>query len=91
MMQRALIHVDGPDGCGKTAFVEALLTAGDAPMIVGRCTRDASVRRIRESSPRHHAELRRYLRAGAWAAAVFTVPREDGNPVDFYESRLTLE
>jgi hypothetical protein len=91
MIQRALIHVQGPDGCGKTAFVEALLAAGDAPMIVGRCTRDDSVRRIRESSPRRDPELQRYRRAGAGAAAVLRFPSDNANLVDFYESRLMLE
>ena len=47
---------------------------GDAPFVVGRCTRDDSVRRIRESSPRNDPELQRYRRAGAWAAAVREVP-----------------
>jgi hypothetical protein len=91
VIQRAFIHVAGPIGCGKTTFVEALLAAGDSPMVVGRCTRDDSVRRIWESSPRRHPELQRYRRAGAWAAAVFTFPRNDANLVDFYESRLMLE
>ncbi len=44
--------------CGKTAFVEALLAAGDAPMIVGRCTPDGSVRRIPESSLRRDPEVK---------------------------------
>jgi len=91
MIPRAFIHVEGPDGCGKTTFVEALLAAADAPMIVGRCTRDDSLRRIRESSPRGDPELRRYLRAGAGAATVFAFPRQDANPVNFYDSRLMLE
>lgn len=91
MIQRAFIHVAGPTGCGKTTFVEALLAAGESPMVVGRCTRDDSVRRMRESSPPRHPELQRYRRAGAWAAAVFTFTRDDANLVDFYESRLMLE
>ena len=91
MIQRAFIHVAGPAGVGKTTFVEALLMAGDSPMVVGRCTRDDSVRRMRESSPRSHPEIQRYRRAGAWAAAVFTFPRDAANLVDFYESGLMLE
>ena len=91
MIQRACIHVAGPTGCGKTTFVEALLTAGDSPMVVGRCTRDDSMRRMRESSPRSHPELQRYRRAGAWAAAVLRFPSDNPNLVDFYESRLMLE
>src|SRR5690348_4120831 len=91
MIQRAFIHVAGPAGSGKTTFVEALLAAGEPPMVVGRCTQDDSVGRIRESSSPRHPELQRYRQAGAWAATVFTFPRQDANPVDFYESRLMLE
>jgi len=60
-------------------------------MVVGRCTRDDTLERAREVAPRRHAELQRYRRAGAWAAAAFTFPRRDANLVDFYESRLMLE
>jgi hypothetical protein len=91
VIQRAFIHVAGPNGCGKTTFVEAVLATGDSPMVVGRCTRGDSQRRIRESSARRHPELQRYRRAGAWAAAAFAFARDDANLIDFYESRVMLE
>ncbi len=34
MMNRAIIHVAGPKGAGKTAFIEALLRAGVAQFAV---------------------------------------------------------
>jgi hypothetical protein len=90
MIQRAFIHVAGPARSGKTSFVEALLGAGDGPILVARCLRDDRLRRLRESSPRSHRELERYRRAGAYDSALFTVPRQNANSIDFYESRLML-
>jgi len=52
--------------------------------------RDAALRRARESSPRTHPELRRYLRAGADAAALFVFPAQDVAELAFYETELML-
>jgi hypothetical protein len=87
---RASIHVGGPNGSGKTAFVEAILAAGDGPILAARCVRDDALRRPRESSPRKHGELRRYLGAGANAAAVFVFPGEAADPIAFYETELMM-
>jgi Ni2+-binding GTPase involved in maturation of urease and hydrogenase len=38
--QRALIHIDGPRGAGKTALVEALLADSDYMISAVRCVRD---------------------------------------------------
>ncbi len=90
MIQRAFIHIAGPTGSGKTAFVEALLAADDGPTLVARCVRDDSLRRSRESSPRTHPEMQRYRQAGAYATATFAFPRHDPDPIEFYETQLML-
>jgi len=47
--QRALIHVDGPPGAGKTTLVEALLTHTDHMITAMRCVRDDTLPEPRES------------------------------------------
>jgi Ni2+-binding GTPase involved in maturation of urease and hydrogenase len=37
MIQRALIHVGGPPGAGKTAFVERLVTGSRHWVLAVRC------------------------------------------------------
>jgi hypothetical protein len=74
MRQRALVHVAGPAGAGKTSFVEALLRGVDGPVICVRAERDDSLRAPRESAPRTAGELRRYLAAGASAVARYRFP-----------------
>ena len=91
MRERALIHVGGPEGSGKTAFVETLLEALDVWVLAARCVRDDSLQRPRESAPKADPELRRYRGAGAQAAAVFRFP-ENGHGFDaFFESNLMAE
>lgn len=90
MRERAIIHVGGSDSSGKTALVEAILAAADGPILAARCQRDDALRRPRESSPRQHAELRRYLGAGADAAAVFVFPGQAADPIAFYETELMM-
>jgi len=82
--------VGGPSGSGKTALVEAILATGDPPVLAARCLRDDGLRRPRESSPRTHAELRRYLQAAAYAAAVYAFPGQVADPISFYETDLML-
>ena len=41
MTERALIHVAGPQGAGKTTFIEAVLEAGGLILAV-RCVRDVN-------------------------------------------------
>lgn len=78
MRQRALIHVGGPPGAGKTAFVETVLAHSDANMIMAvRCRRDDSLSEPREGRPRTDPELRRYRAAGACAAAQYSFPGGD--------------
>jgi hypothetical protein len=87
MIERALIHVDGPPGAGKTAFVERLVAGGHWVLAV-RCRRDPTLRRPREACPARHRELGRYRAAGASAAGLFSFPPGDLAADDFYNTRL---
>lgn len=87
MRERALIHVAGPEGSGKTTFVEALLGV-DRLILAARCIRDDALRHARETWPRSHPELRRYRQAGASGAAVFSFPESDIGSEAFYTTEL---
>jgi len=91
MIQRAIIHVAGPPGAGKTSFVEHLLHGIDQEVLAARCRRDASRRQPREASPMTDRELRRYREAGAVGAAMFTFPADGVVTDDFYMTRLMGE
>jgi Ni2+-binding GTPase involved in maturation of urease and hydrogenase len=39
MIERALVHVGGPPGSGKTTFIEAMLAGADALTLAARCLR----------------------------------------------------
>ena len=71
MRERALIHLAGPVGAGKTTFIERLLDAEVAFAICVRAQRDPKLRKEQESAPKSHAELRRYREAGASAVALY--------------------
>ena len=91
MIQRAIIHVDGPPGAGKSTFVERLLHKTDHSVVVARCRRDDARRHPREACPKTDLELRRYRKAGASAAAVFTFPSGDLAADEFFTTRLMEE
>ena len=91
MRDRRLVHVAGPRGAGKTTFVEVLLARRHGFVTVARCVRNDTLPRLRESSPRNHPELRRYLRAGAYAAALITFPAHPSTQMDFFETNLLME
>lgn len=91
MRARALVHVAGPAGAGKTAFVEALIAdLVDRGVIVlaARCVRDERLGAPRETAPKAHPELRRYLEAVATGAALFASSVEDGASNAFFVTRL---
>ena len=80
MRARALIHIAGPGGAGKTTFVETLLRAKVAMFAI--CVRgqhDKALRKERESKSISDPELRRYRRAGASGVALyqFSEPHTD--------------
>ena len=79
MRARALIHVQGPVGAGKTTFIERLLDAEVALTLCIRAQRDPKLRQEQASAPKTHAELRRYREAGASAVALyrFATPNAD--------------
>jgi hypothetical protein len=92
VIERALIHVAGPEGSGKTAFVEAILAAVRGPILVARCARDDALGEPHETSPASSPELRRYREAGATGAALYAFP--DGGAADpsaLYETRLMMD
>ncbi len=60
MRERALVHVAGPAGVGKTGLIERLLAAEAAFAICVRAEHDPKLRKAQESSPKAHEELRRY-------------------------------
>ncbi len=88
MIERALIHVAGPGGAGKTTFVEAMLGSIDRLTLAARCMRDDSLREWRETAPKSHPELRRYAKAGAIWTALFAFPAADVGFEAFYETDL---
>ncbi len=57
MIERAYIHVGGPQGCGKTTFVEAVLGGTDEAILAARGVRNDALRRARETAPKAHPEL----------------------------------
>ncbi len=88
MIERALIHVAGPAGSGKTTFIESMLHGLDGPVLAARCIRDDALREPRESAPKTHPELRRYRKAGASGGAVFAFPQTDTAPDAFFTTDL---
>lgn len=88
MRQRALVHVGGPPGAGKTTLVEAVSVDFAPFVLAARCIRDDSLRESRETAPRAHPELRRYREAGATGAALFEFPERDAGSDAFFMTRL---
>jgi hypothetical protein len=91
MRERALIHVAGPPGSGKTTFVEAILNAAGAPVLASRCVRDDALRQARETAPKNHPELRRYRQAGASGVALFAFPENDIGSDAFFMTNLMMD
>jgi len=91
VIERAVIHVGGPAGSGKTTFIEAMLTGSDALVIAARCVRDDTQRQFLETTPRSHPELRRYHEAGAIAAALLTFPGDADLSDSFFSTDLMMD
>jgi hypothetical protein len=87
LIERALIHVGGPPGSGKTALIEAVLARCDLVVLAARCRRDDSLAEPRESYPRAARELRRYRQAGAIGNALFEFPK-GADPDAFFMTGL---
>lgn len=91
MRQRAIIHVGGPEGAGKTTFIEQVLARVDPPLLVARGRRDDRLDEPDETSARTEPELRRYLDAGAEGVALFTFPEAASSADDFFMTDLMAE
>ena len=91
VISRAIIHIDGPPGAGKTAFVERLVSVLDEWVLAVRCRRDQSLRQARESPSTRDPEVRRYRAAGASDAGRFTFPSGRDVADDFFTSRLLTD
>jgi hypothetical protein len=91
VISRAIIHIDGAPGAGKTAFVERLLGALDELVLAVRCRRDESLRHARESWSARDPEVRRYRAAGASDAGRFTFPSDRDAADDFFTTRLLTD
>lgn len=91
MRQRAIIHVAGPEGAGKTTFIETVLERVDPPILVARCRRDDRLGELKETSVRTEPELRRYLHAGAGRVALFAFPEAAATTDDFFMTNLMTE
>jgi hypothetical protein len=86
--QRALIHVDGSPGAGKTSLVEALLAHTDYMITAVRCVRDDTLPEPRESLAQTDPEPRRYRAAGAHTAAVYAFPGTSDAHDAFFQTDL---
>jgi hypothetical protein len=89
MRNRTILHVDGPEGAGKTTFIERVLGA-DAPMSI--CAR--TVAAVRSGRKRPVAErdaipdeLARYRRAGAFNAGPIAID-DDSSMDEFFTDPL---
>jgi hypothetical protein len=91
VISRAIIHIDGAPGAGKTAFVERLLGALDEWVLAVRCRRDESLRHARESWSASDPEVRRYRAAGASDAGRFTFSSDRDAADDFFTTRLLTD
>jgi hypothetical protein len=91
MIERAYIHVAGPERSGKTTLVEAILAAFDGPTITVRCRRNDDLAESVESTPTRDPELRRYREAGADGVACFDFPAAEEDGDGFFCSKVMTE
>lgn len=89
MIRRALLHVAGPPGVGKTTFIERFLERELALAICVRAEQDPELRREQETAPKRHSELRRYRESGASDAVLYRFPRPDADA--FYDSDVMAD
>jgi thymidylate kinase len=74
VIERAYIHVAGPERSGKTTLVEAILAAFDGPTITFRCRRKDDLAESVESAPARDVELRRIAQPARRARRASTSP-----------------
>lgn len=85
MRERALVHVAGQSGAGKTTLIEGLLQSNRSKMLmVGRGVADDAVPEARESIAGNDDELNRYNEAGATCVVRYRFPPDvDGGDAFF--------
>jgi hypothetical protein len=88
VIERAYIHVAGPERSGKTTLVEAILGAFGEPTITVCCRRNDNLAESVEAAPARDAELRRYRAAGAQGAARLESPAAEEDGDAFFYSRV---
>ncbi|HEY6798550.1 MAG TPA: GTPase domain-containing protein [Kineosporiaceae bacterium] len=88
MRQRALIHIDGPPGAGKTTLVEALLARTDYLITTVRCVRDDTLSEPSESLVTTDPELHRYRVAGAHTPARYAFPGTSDAHDAFFQTNV---
>jgi hypothetical protein len=76
MIERAIIHVTGPRGAGKTTLIAHVLRKTGRMVAAVRCIRDDGLRAPKESAPKGHPELQAYRAAGADPVALYRFPRQ---------------
>ena len=91
MICRNIVHVQGPPGAGKTAFVEALLGRLEHLVTCVRAERDDSLSGPVESARTRSADLRRFASAGACCVAHYRFPACRTAHEDFYLSGFMQE
>ena len=89
MIHRALLHVAGLPGVGKTTFIERFLESKAALTICVRAEEAAELRQETETTPTRHPEIRRYLESGASDAVLYRFPRPDTDA--FYDSDVMAD
>lgn len=92
MRERALVHITGPAGAGKTTLIEHLLRTNRSRLI-------AAVRGKADDQAQDHSvsfddsdgDPARYALAGAYLSATYGFPPGGADTDTFYESRLMLD
>lgn len=85
MRERALVHVAGPMGAGKTLLVERLLASNRSKLLMAaRAVHDAASSAVQETADSTDEELNRYLQAGASNVVRYRFPAGDRDPDAFF-------
>lgn len=85
MRERALVHVAGPSGAGKTTLIERVLASNHTKLLMAaRGILDDALRRATESTSRTDDELSRFRTAGASSVARYRFPSAERGTDAFF-------